>query len=57
MILSRSLKNVCSLEKFYKIIPEYQSALKKSGYKEKLTYLKHEQKTPPKKRNLLRKII
>ena len=44
MISSRLSKNSYSLQEFNKTIPEYQLALEKSGYREKLTYVKEEQK-------------
>ena len=44
MISSCLSKNSYSLQEFNKTIPEYQLALGKSGYKEKLTYVKEEPK-------------
>ena len=44
MISSRLSKNSYSLQEFNKTIPEYQLALEKSGYREKLTYVKEEPK-------------
>ena len=44
MILSRLSNNSYSLQEFNKTIPEYQLALEKSRYKEKLTYIKEEPK-------------
>ena len=44
MILSRLSKNSYSLQEFNKTIPEYQLALEKNGYREKLTYVKEEPK-------------
>ena len=37
-------RNSYSLQEFDKTIPEYQLALEKSGYREKLTYVKEEPK-------------
>ena len=39
MISSRLSRNSYSLQEFDKTIPEYQLALEKSGYREKLTYV------------------
>ena len=39
MISSRLSRNSYSLQEFDKAIPEYQLALEKSGYREKLTYV------------------
>ena len=44
MISSRLSNNSYSLQEFNKTIPEYQLALEKSGYREKLTYVKEELK-------------
>ena len=44
MISSCLLKNLYSLQEFDKTILEYQLALEKSGYREKLTYVKEEPK-------------
>ena len=44
MITSRLSRNSYSLQEFDKTIPEYQLALEKSGYREKLTYVKEEPK-------------
>ena len=44
MISSRLSKNSYSLQEFNKTIPKYQLALEKSGYREKLTYVKEQQK-------------
>ena len=44
MISSRLSKHSYSLQEFNKTIPEYQPALEKSGYREKLTYVKEETK-------------
>ena len=46
MISLRLSKNSYSLQEFNKTIPEYQLVLEKSGYKEKLTYVKEEPKKP-----------
>ena len=65
MISSRLSKNSYSLQEFNKTIPEYQLALEKSGYREKLTYVKEEPKqtdqfnstSKNRSRNRTRKII
>ena len=65
MISSRLLKNSYSLQEFNKTIPEYQLALEKSRYREKLTYVKEESKqtdqfnstSKNRSRNRTRKII
>ena len=44
MTSSRLSKNSYSLQEFNKTIPDYQLALEKSGYREKLTYVKEELK-------------
>ena len=44
MISSWLSRNSYSLQEFDKTIPEYQLALEKSGYREKLTYVKEEPK-------------
>ena len=44
MISSRLSKNSYSLQELNKTIPEYQLALEKSRYREKLTYVKEEPK-------------
>ena len=44
MISSRLSRNSYSLQEFDKTIPEYQLALEKSRYREKLTYVKEEPK-------------
>ena len=65
MISSRLSRNSYSLQEFDKTIPEYQLALEKSGYREKLTYVKEEPKQTDqfnptsnnRSRNRIRKII
>ena len=65
MISSRLSRNSYSLQEFDKTIPEYQLALEKSGYREKLTYVKKEPKqtdqfnstSKNRSRNRTRKII
>ena len=65
MISSRLSRNSYSLQEFDKTIPEYQLALEKSGYREKLTYVKEEPKqtdqfsstSKNRSRNRTRKII
>ena len=65
MISSRLSRNSCSLQEFDKTIPECQLALEKSGYREKLTYVKEEPKqtdqfnstSKNQSRNRTRKII
>ena len=44
MISTRLSNNSYSLQEFNKTFPEYQLALEKSGYREKLTYVKEEPK-------------
>ena len=44
MISSRLSRNSYSLQEFDKTIPEYQLAFEKSGYREKLTYVKEKPK-------------
>ena len=44
MIQSRLSKNLYSLQEFNETISEYQSALEKSGYMKKLTYVKQRTK-------------
>ena len=65
MISSRLSNNSYSLQEFNKTIPEYQLALEKSRYREKLTYVKEESKqtdqfnsiSKKQSRNRSRKII
>ena len=56
MISSGLSKNSYSLQEFNKTIPEYQSALENSGYKEKLAYLKQELKNRSIQLNLKKQI-